>query len=82
MDFDKKNINFVENNEKTWQKFKKTCLIIKKLFKKYLKKVLTLKSIFDIIKTVKESQTLTIKESESDKIWLQKKKHLWLKVLK
>jgi hypothetical protein len=59
-----------------------TNLIIKKLFKKYLKKVLTLKSIFDIIKTVKESQTLTIKESESDKIWLQKKKHLWLKVLK
>ena len=53
-----------------------TNLIIKKLFKKYLKKVLTLKSIFDIIKTVKESQTLTIKESESDKIWLQKKKHL------
>lgn len=36
-----------------------TNLIIKKLFKKYLKKVLTLKSIFDIIKTVKESQTLT-----------------------
>lgn len=59
-----------------------TNLIIKKLFKKYLKKVLTLKSIFDIIKTVKESQTLTIKESESDKIWLQKKKHLSLKVLK
>lgn len=59
-----------------------TNLIIKKLFKKYLKKVLTLKSIFDIIKTVKESQTLTIKESESDKIWLQKKKHLLLKVLK
>lgn len=59
-----------------------TNLIIKKLFKKYLKKVLTLKSIFDIIKTVKESQTLTIKESESDKIWLQKKKHLWLRVLK
>lgn len=59
-----------------------TNLIIKKLFKKYLKKVLTIKSIFDIIKTVKESQTLTIKESESDKIWLQKKKHLWLKVLK
>ena len=59
-----------------------TNLIIKKLFKKYLKKVLTLKSIFDIIKTVKESQTLTIKESESDKIWLQKKKHLLLRVLK
>ena len=34
-------------------------MVIKKIFLKNVKKLLTLKIIFDIIKTVKESQTLT-----------------------
>ena len=36
-----------------------TEIVIKKYFLKNVKKLLTLKKIFDIIKTVKESQTLT-----------------------
>lgn len=36
-----------------------TEIVIKKYFQKNVKKLLTLKKIFDIIKTVKESQTLT-----------------------